>query len=224
MIEVQSLTRAFAGSPPVLNNISFRVERGEFVFLTGPSGAGKTTLFRILIGMDQPNSGTVRVADQPVTQFTRHQLALARRSIGVVFQDFKLLPNRTVAENVSLPLEVLGKPPAQIRARVFKVLTRVGMPHRQQAYPRQLSGGEQQRVAIARALVHDPQVLLADEPTGNLDTERSFSILELLREANARGATVVVATHSAELIEKYHSRVLVLGDGGIRDAGSGGSV
>jgi cell division transport system ATP-binding protein len=198
-----------------LRDLSLRIDKGEFVFLTGPSGAGKSTFLRLLLMQDSPSEGDIIVNGYHLSTLTRRQIQEYRRGIGFVFQDFKLIPTRTVVENVSFVPEVLGVPPAQQRRRAFQVLKWVGLQHRMSAYPRDLSGGEQQRIAIARALVNDPQLLLADEPTGNLDPDLSLEIMNLLREVNAGGTTVLVATHDRELIRLVGRRTITLDQGRI---------
>jgi cell division transport system ATP-binding protein len=191
------------------------VEKGEFVFLTGASGAGKSTFLRLLLMQDTPSEGEVFVNGHNLSKLSRGEIQEYRRGIGFIFQDFKLISTRTVFENVSFVLEVLGVPPAQQRRRAFQVLKWVGLQHRINAFPRDLSGGEQQRIAIARALVNDPALLLADEPTGNLDPDLSLEIMNLLREINAGGTTVVVATHDRELIRLVGRRTVTLDQGRI---------
>jgi cell division transport system ATP-binding protein len=191
------------------------VERGEFVFLTGPSGAGKSTLLRLLLLQERQNEGDLFVNGHDLARLTRRQIQEYRRGIGFVFQDFKLIPTRTVFENISFVPEVLGLSAAQQRRRAFQVLKWVGLQHRINAFPLDLSGGEQQRVAIARALVNDPVLLLADEPTGNLDPDLSLEIMNLLREVNAGGTTVLVATHDRELIRLVGRRTVTLDQGRI---------
>jgi cell division transport system ATP-binding protein len=196
-----------------LADISFSIDKGEFAVLGGPSGAGKTTLLRLLYRDDLPTEGEIRVAGYEVTRLRRSRIPRLRRSIGVVFQDAKLLPGRTVFENVAFVLRVLGTPRAEITPRVFQTLKAVGLSTRAQALPAHLSQGEQQRAALARALVKQPSLLLADEPTGNLDEAMSEEILDLLTEIWNRGTTILLATHRAALAERLRRRTLVL-DGG----------
>ena len=205
-----------------LQNVSLRIGKGEFVFLTGPSGAGKTTLLRLLYGAITPSRGQVLIDGQNVSRFSPSQMPYLRRSIGVVFQDFKLLPNRTVFENVAITLEVLGWDRSDIGKRVMHILRQMGMESKINLTPQRLSGGEQQRVALARALVNDPKILLADEPTGNLDEANKLQILNIFKEANVKGTTVVVATHDRRLIDNAHYRVIQLCGGEL--AGDGGEV
>jgi cell division transport system ATP-binding protein len=201
-----------------LRNLTLRIDRGEFVFLTGPSGAGKSTLLRLLLRQDVASEGELRVDSRNLAALSPHQVQAYRRSLGVVFQDFKLLTRRSVLENVAFVPRVLGMPLAQQQRQAFQVLKWVGLQHRMQARPAELSGGEQQRIAIARAVVNDPVVILADEPTGNLDPDLSLEIMNLFREVNARGTTVIVATHDRELIRRVGRRTLVLDHGHIVEA------
>ena len=187
--------------------------QGEFVFLTGPSGAGKSTFLRLLLLQDRPSEGSLIVNGHDLSRLSRREIQDYRRGIGFVFQDFKLIPTRTVLENISFVPEVLGVPHAQQRRKAFQVLKWVGLQHRMNAYPHDLSGGEQQRVAIARAVAGDPTLLLADEPTGNLDPDLSLEIMNLLREINAGGTTVLVATHDRELIRLVGRRTITLEQG-----------
>jgi cell division transport system ATP-binding protein len=198
-----------------LRDLSLRVDKGDFVFLTGPSGAGKSTLLRMLLRQDVPTEGQLVVGGRNLATLTANQVQSYRRSLGFVFQDFKLLPNKTVLENVAFVPRVLGMPMTQQQRRTFQVLKWVGLQHRMNAFPMELSGGEQQRIAIARSLVNDPIVILADEPTGNLDPDLSLEIMNLFREINARGTTVIVATHDRELIRRVGRRALTLDHGRI---------
>jgi cell division transport system ATP-binding protein len=196
-----------------LNDLSLTFAQGEFVFLTVPSGAGKSTLLRLLLMQERATSGELVVGGQNLAQLKRREIQEYRRTIGFIFQDFKLIPTRTLLENVSFVPEVTGVSESQQRRRAFQVLKWVGLQHRMGAYPTDLSGGEQQRVAIARALVNSPTLVLADEPTGNLDPDLSLEIMNLLREVNASGTTVVVATHDRELIRLVGRRTVTLDQG-----------
>jgi len=213
VIETHHLSKLYSRGLYALQDLSLTVEKGEFVFLTGPSGAGKSTLLRLLLVQDRPTDGELFVNGHDLTSLSRGDVQEYRRGIGFIFQDFKLIPTRTVFENVAFVLEVLGVPGGQQRRRAFQVLRWVGLQHRINAYPRDLSGGEQQRIAIARALVNDPALVLADEPTGNLDPDLSLEIMNLLREVNAGGTTVVVATHDRELIRLVGRRTITLDQG-----------
>jgi cell division transport system ATP-binding protein len=215
MIEAHSVSKMYGRGVYALHDLSLRVDKGEFVFLTGPSGAGKSTLLRLLLRQDVPSEGEMVVGGRNLAQLTPGQVQSYRRSLGFVFQDFKLLQRKTVLENVAFVPRVLGMEMTQQQRRTFQVLKWVGLQHRMNAYPQELSGGEQQRIAIARALVNDPVIILADEPTGNLDPDLSLEIMNLLREVNARGTTVVVATHDRELIRRVGRRALTLDHGRI---------
>jgi cell division transport system ATP-binding protein len=215
VIEAHNLSKTYARGVYALRDLSLRIDKGDFVFLTGPSGAGKSTLLRLLLRQDVPSAGQLLVAGRNLASLTRRQVQAYRRSLGFVFQDFKLLPAKTVLENVSFVPRVLGMASSQQQRRTFQVLKWVGLQHRMNAYPLELSGGEQQRIAIARALVNDPAIILADEPTGNLDPDLSLEIMNLFREINARGTTVVVATHDRELIRRVGRRTLTLDHGQI---------
>ena len=215
MIEANGISKTYARGVYALKNLTLKVNKGEFVFLTGPSGAGKSTLLRLLLRRDVPSEGQLIVGGRNLADLTPRQVQAYRRSLGFVFQDFKLLPNKTVLENVALVPRVLGMPPAQQQRKTFQVLKWVGLQHRMSAYPLELSGGEQQRIAIARAIVNDPIIILADEPTGNLDPDLSLEIMNLFREINARGTTVLVATHDRELIRRVGRRALTLSHGEI---------
>lgn len=215
MIQLHNVSLSFQKDATALNAIELRIEKGEFVFLTGPSGAGKTTLLRLLYGALTPTRGQVLIDGQNVSRMAASQIPHLRRMIGVVFQDFKLLPSRTVFENVSITLEVLGWGRADIGKKVMHTLKQMGMESKIHQTTERLSGGEQQRVALARALVNDPKILLADEPTGNLDDANKNQILNIFKEANVRGTTVVVATHDRRLIEHAHKRLVILNKGEI---------
>jgi cell division transport system ATP-binding protein len=215
MIQLHNVSLAYQQDASALNNINLKIGKGEFVFLTGPSGAGKTSLLRLLYGALTPNRGQVLIDGQNITRLSPSQIPLLRRSIGVVFQDFKLLQNRTVFENVAITLEVLGWGRADIGKKTMHILKQMGIESKYNLITQRLSGGEQQRVALARALVNDPKILLADEPTGNLDDANKNQILSIFKEANIRGTTVIVATHDRRLIEQSHKRLVTLHKGEI---------
>jgi cell division transport system ATP-binding protein len=213
MIQLFHVEKKYGNEAPALLDVSLEIRKGEFVFLTGPSGAGKSTLLRLIFCAQPPTAGQVLVFGRNVARIRASSVPYVRRSIGVVFQDFKLLENRTLAENVAFPLQVKGVRPAEVARRVTQALRGVGLEHRASRFPLSLSGGEQQRAAVARALVGDPALLLADEPTGNLDAERTAEVLQLLEAANARGTTVVVATHDRALLSRHKKRVIALEGG-----------
>jgi cell division transport system ATP-binding protein len=196
-----------------LREVSLSIGKGDFVFLTGPSGAGKSTFLRLLLRQEIPTEGRVSVGGRDLARLSGRQVQTYRRSLGFVFQDFKLIPTKTVQENVGLVSRVLGETSVQQQRRVYQVLKWVGLQHRLNAYPPELSGGEQQRVAIARSLVNEPSLVLADEPTGNLDPDLSLEIMNLFRDINARGTTVLVATHDRELIRRVGRRTITLDHG-----------
>jgi cell division transport system ATP-binding protein len=210
VIQLFHVTKEYPGDGPALQDVSLDVDKGEFVFLTGASGAGKSTLLKLIFCEEAATAGQLLLFGKNVAKIRPSAIPFVRRNIGVVFQDFKLLPQRTVAENVALPLEVRGLADREVRKRVRALLRSVGLEHRADKFPASLSGGEQQRVAVARALAPDPALLLADEPTGNLDPERTLEVMDLLYGANARGTTVVVATHDRTLLERYKKRVVLL--------------
>jgi len=213
VIETRGLGKIYGRGLYALRNLNLTIDKGEFVFLTGPSGAGKSTLLRLLLMQETPTAGEVVVAGRTLSRLTRHEVQAYRRTVGFVFQDFKLITTKTCNENVSFTLHVLGLPIEQQRRRTYQVLKWVGLQHRLNSLPEELSGGEQQRVAIARALVNEPSLILADEPTGNLDPELSLEIMNLFRDINASGTTVVVATHNRELIKWVGRRVVQLEHG-----------
>ena len=206
-----------------LHSVSFHIEKGEFVFLIGPSGAGKTTIMKLIIGEERPTSGSVTVAGRMVNRLKSRQIPYLRRNLGVVFQDYRLLPQKTVFENVAFALQVVEAPAALIRTRVPILLELVGLSRKTKAYPHQLSGGEQQRVGLARALANDPLLLLCDEPTGDLDPETSWDIMNLLQQINNSGATILMATHAKTLVDRMKKRVIAIDSGRIiRDDYRGG--
>jgi cell division transport system ATP-binding protein len=210
VIQLFHVYSQYQGEAPALADVSLHVPKGEFVFVTGPSGAGKSTLTRLIFCAERATRGQVLVFGRNLTKMKPSQVPSLRRSIGVVFQDFKLLPHRTVAENVAFPLEVRGMPAREVQRRVSAMLRSLGLELKADKFPLSLSGGEQQRAAVARALVGDPALLLADEPTGNLDPERTVEVMDLLHAASARGTTVLVATHDRTLLARYNKRVIAL--------------
>jgi cell division transport system ATP-binding protein len=213
LIESYHLSKLYRRGVYALRDLSLTINKGEFVFLTGPSGAGKSTLLRLLLCAEQPSEGDLRVGGKDLSLMTRAQVQSYRRTVGFVFQDFRLIPRFSVFQNVAFVMRVLGMPLSTQQRKTFQVLKWVGLQHRMNAQPEELSGGEQQRIAIARALVNDPQLILADEPTGNLDPDLSLEIMNLFREINARGTTVVVATHDRELIRRVGRRAVTLDHG-----------
>jgi cell division transport system ATP-binding protein len=207
------VTKEYPRTGVALNDVTFRVNKGEFAFLTGPSGAGKSTILRLVLMEDAATSGEVRIGGTAASEMRRRDVPLLRRKLGVVFQDFRLLEDRTAEENVAFALEVTGAARDTIAPKVSRLLTQVGLAAKGTSYPRELSGGEQQRVAIARALVHDPTLLIADEPTGNLDERATRGIFQLLREINASGTAVMMATHNLDLVRRSNYRVIELNRG-----------
>ena len=213
MIETRALSKAYGRGLFAIRDVNLKVEKGEFAFITGPSGAGKSTLLRLLLLEERPSEGQVMIAGRDLSDLKPSEIQDYRRTVGFVFQDFKLIASKTVFENVAFVLRVLGNPIEQQRRRTYQVLKWVGLQHRLNAFPEELSGGEQQRVAIARALVNEPHIVLADEPTGNLDPDLSLEIMNLFRDINASGTTVLVATHDRELIKWVGRRVIQLDHG-----------
>jgi cell division transport system ATP-binding protein len=213
MIRFRNVTKEYPRTGLALHNVTFQVSKGEFVFLTGPSGAGKSTILKLIYLEERPTSGDVKVSGVSAATIRGSKVARLRRKLGVIFQDFRLLEDRTVESNIAFALEVTGAPRSLINPRVSRLLSQVGLASKATAMPRELSGGEQQRVAIARALANDPVVLVADEPTGNLDDRATRGIFQLLREINSRGTVVVMASHDLELIRRADCRTLELNQG-----------
>jgi len=217
MLQVENLHKSYGAAHSVLSGITFGIEKGEMVFLTGRSGAGKSTLIRLLYLEEKPTSGKIRLGPFDLDDLPRKQIPLLRRHVGVVFQDFRLIPDRTAAENVALALEVVGKPQKEIRKKTDDILGLVGIRSKKDLYPRQLSGGEAQRVALARAVVTEPLAILADEPTGNLDDKNSNELFELFKKINFSGSSILIATHEVDMAARYGRRILHLDNGGITE-------
>ncbi len=216
MIKLINVYKDYPRSGLALKNVSFHLRKGEFAFLIGPSGAGKSTILRLIHMAERPSDGEVRVSGYSSTRLKRREVPILRRRVGMVFQDFRLLRNRTAAENLSFALEVSGARRGDIKGKVQRLLAQVGLAARAGAYPDELSGGEQQRIAMARALIHDPVVLLADEPMGNLDERAARGVFDLIRDINAAGTAVLMATHDLELVRRYSQhRVIELSEGAI---------
>ena len=222
MIELRDVTKEYSKGNAALNGVSVKIEQGEFVFIVGDSGSGKSTLIRLIMKELEPTEGTIIVNGQNLKRMKHRNIAKYRRGIGVVFQDFRLLKDKTVYENVAFAQRVIGVSPREIKKNVPEMLRLVGLSSKYKAYPNQLSGGEQQRVAIARALINSPEILLADEPTGNLDVHNSMEIMELLEEINRRGTTVLVVTHSREIVAEMGKRVITLTRGVLTGDQKGG--
>ena len=213
MITLENVSKSYAKGQPALNNVSLHLDKGEFVFIVGNSGSGKSTLIKLLLKELEPTSGTIKVNDQDLGKLKRRQVPKYRRGVGCVFQDFRLLKDRNVYENVAFAQRVIERPNRVIKKRVPEILTLVGLAEKYKSFPRELSGGEQQRVALARALVNRPNILLADEPTGNLDPKNSLDIMKLLEEINERGTTVVIVTHNREIVNSFKKRVITMRKG-----------
>lgn len=222
MINVNKVTKVYDNGAVAVNNISLNIEKGEFVFIVGSSGSGKSTLIKMLLKEVEPTEGKIVIDNIDINNIKRKEIPYLRRKIGVVFQDFRLLPRKTVFENIAFALEVTETPPKAIRRNVPAILAMVGLTHKAKVYPNELSGGEQQRVALARAIINKPPILLADEPTGNLDPETAWEIMELLKEINARGTTVVIATHAKDIVDEMKKRVITIQKGEILSDKEGG--
>lgn len=223
MITVDNVTKVYDNGSVAIKNLSLNIEKGEFVFVVGSSGSGKSTFIKMLLKEVDPTTGSIHIDGQNVTSIARSEIPYLRRKIGVVFQDFRLLPSKTVYENIAFAMEVVEASPRNIRRAVPAVLALVGLNKKARAYPNQLSGGEQQRVALARAIINKPPILLADEPTGNLDPETAWEIMNLLKDINERGTTVVVASHAKEIVDALKKRVITLQKGiMLRDIKEGG--
>jgi cell division transport system ATP-binding protein len=220
MIQLFHVYKSYGRHRVALEDITLRIEKGEFAFFTGSSGAGKTTLLKLLFGLERPDSGQILIQNRNVGRLKASELPYLRRTIGFVFQDFKLLQKKTVFDNVAVAMQIAGASPAEIRRRVSEVLGAVGLDHKKEVLPLMLSAGEQQRVCVARSIVNHPTILLADEPTGNLDADLTAEMFELLKTINAKGTTVVVATHNQEIVSRVRRRVIVLKQGRILDGGA----
>ncbi len=223
MIEFKNVTKSYSVGNTALNGVSMQIEDGEFAFLVGPSGSGKSTIIRLITGEIKPSSGHVHVNGYSLAKIRRREVPYLRRTVGVVFQDFRLIPNKTVYDNVAFAMRVIGAKEREIRERVPYVLKLVGLEKNARRHPGELSGGEQQRLAIARALVNNPSMIIADEPTGNLDPARSYEIMSLLQEINRLGTTMLVVTHEMDLVQRFKNRVIVINDGRVVSDGAGGA-
>jgi cell division transport system ATP-binding protein len=213
MIRLVNVSKVYDNGVTALSNVNINIKAGDFVFLVGPSGAGKTTIIKLLLKEIEPTSGDIFVNDKNVTVLKRKEIPYFRRNIGVVFQDFRLLPDRNVYDNIAFAMQVVGTPSKEIRRRVPLMLSLVNLSSKAYAYPNELSGGEQQRVVLARAIANNPPVLIADEPTGNLDPDTGWDIVNLLSEINRRGTTVIMATHAKEIVDVMRKRVIILKKG-----------
>lgn len=222
MLKMTDVSKVYPGGSVALQKVNIHIEPGEFVFVVGPSGAGKSTFIKMLFREVLPTTGSIFVNGVDILSLTPKEIPYMRRQLGIIFQDYRLLQDRTVYENVAFAMEVIETPRRKIKRRVLNVLDLVGLRHRADAYPNELSGGEQQRIAIARAIVNDPIMVIADEPTGNLDPETSWDIMEIFKEINAEGTTIVMATHDKEIVDAMGKRVIAIEDGNIvRDEASG---
>ena len=217
MIKLEHVSKSYSAGIPALNDVSLNIEEGEFVFVVGDSGSGKSTLIKLLLKELEPTEGTITINGRKLNKIRRRQIPKFRRNIGVVFQDFRLLKDRNIYDNVAFAQKVIGESNRSIKKNVPKLLSMVGLAAKYRSYPRQLSGGEQQRVAIARALIHKPKILLADEPTGNLDANNAWEIMKLMEEINEQGTTVVVVTHNLEIVKAMNKRVITMQKGVVVD-------
>ncbi len=213
MIELIDVYKTYPNGVTAANGLNIKIDQGEFVYIVGPSGAGKSTFIRMIYREEVPTKGEIRIQDIELSKLKQREIPYFRRQIGVVFQDFKLLPRLTVYENVAFALEVIEMSPDKIKSRVMEVLDLVGLKHKARSFPSELSGGEQQRVSIARAIANYPKIVIADEPTGNLDPDTSWSIMRILEEINNRGTTIIMATHSKEIVNTVKKRVIAIENG-----------
>ena len=215
MIEYKNVVKEYTNGVLATDHISLKIEQGEFVYVVGPSGAGKSTFIKMMYHQEVPTSGEIKVNEYELEKMKNSEVPYLRRELGVVFQDFKLLPRLTVFENIAYALQVIEKEPEEVQKRVVRVLDLVGLSHKADSFPNELSGGEQQRIAIARAIANKPSILIADEPTGNLDPETAEGIMEIMERINNDGTTVVMATHNSYLVNEYKHRVIEIADGRI---------
>ena len=223
MIELHGVSKVYSNGAVGLNNVNLRIEKGEFVFITGNSGSGKSTFLKMLYKEVEPDHGKIIVNDKDITKMKKRQIPYLRRDLGMVFQDFRLLPNKTVYENVAFAMEIVGASSREIRKNVPIVLGLVGLSRKARCYPNELSGGEQQRTALARAIVNNNPILIADEPTGNLDPSTSWEIMSCLQDINKRGVTIIMATHEREIVNTMKKRVIEISNGQIsKDVNEGG--
>ena len=223
MIKLEHVSKSYTAGIPALNDVSLNIEAGEFVFIVGDSGSGKSTLIKLLLKELEPTEGTITINKTKLNKLRRRQIPKFRRNIGVVFQDFRLLKDRNIYDNVAFAQKVIGESSRSFKKNVPAMLSMVGLAAKYRSYPRQLSGGEQQRVAIARALINEPKILLADEPTGNLDNHNAWEIMKLLEEINSRGTTVVVVTHNLEIVKAMNKRVITMKKGVVAEDSKGDS-
>ena len=225
IIEFKGVSKTYPAGTHALEDVNIKINKGEFVFVVGSSGAGKSTFMKLIMREERPSTGTITVNGFNLTKMRRREIPMLRRTMGIVFQDFRLIPNLNVFENVAFSMRVVGAPNKQIRKNVTRVLNMVGLGHKARAMPVELSGGEQQRVGLARALVNKPSLIIADEPTGNVDPNMSYEIVELLTEINRRGTTVLMVTHEHQLVRDFNQRVVMIDKGHIiADNADGGAV
>lgn len=217
MIEFRNVSKVYASGTHALNQVSLTIEKGDFVFIVGSSGAGKSTFLKLIMREEVPTSGSIVVNGMQLERMKRRKVPMLRRTMGIVFQDFRLIDKMTVYDNVAFAMRAIGARPRAIKKRVPYILELVGLEHKAKNYPAELSGGEQQRVGLARALVNNPQMIIADEPTGNVDPEMSYEIIELLHEINKRGTTVLIVTHEHDLVHSFNSRVITIDKGVVVD-------
>lgn len=217
MIEFRNVSKVYASGTHALNQVSLTIEKGDFVFIVGSSGAGKSTFLKLIMREEVPTSGSIVVNGMQLEKMKRRKVPMLRRTMGIVFQDFRLIDKMTVYDNVAFAMRAIGARPRAIKKRVPYILELVGLEHKAKNYPAELSGGEQQRVGLARALVNNPQMIIADEPTGNVDPEMSYEIIELLHEINKRGTTILIVTHEHDLVHSFNSRVITIDKGVVVD-------